>query len=351
MKKQVLRTLTASLATAFTLGAGLSVAHAKPVTLRVADILPNGSFIYNLSTKPFMDEVEKRTNGEVTFKYFPGQQLGKAADMLKLTQSGVTDIGYVGPSYLKDKMPLSAVLELPGAFSNNSCEGFVALWNMTHDGGFLQKQEWDAQGVIPVLVLMTRHHIFVSKDKDINTMADLEGLKMRSAGGAMARTQSEMGMVPVDLSAPETYESMSRGTVDGTFWPAQSLFDYGLDDLVKTGSNKDHVAGIVLTYSISKKAWDKLTPEQQKVIMEVGKEVSSTSCKNFDETEQNALKRIQDKGVKTLAFSDEDQKKMYEAYDRSAQAWAKSLDDRGRPGSEALKAMREAVEQAKKEIQ
>ena len=65
-----------------------------------------------------MEEVKKRTNGAVSFEHYRPQQLGKAADMLKLAQTGVADIGYVAPAYVTDKMPVSEVAMLPGAQSS-----------------------------------------------------------------------------------------------------------------------------------------------------------------------------------------------------------------------------------------
>ncbi|MFA5664758.1 MAG: TRAP transporter substrate-binding protein DctP [Burkholderiaceae bacterium] len=324
-------------------GAGVPAHAADTTVLRMADSLPNGSFIYKLVAKPFMDEVEKRTDGKVTFKYFPSQQLGKAKDMLKLTQTGMADIGYVGPGYIQDKMPLSQVFELPGAFSDDSCQGFTAFWDMTHDGGYLQVNEWDPNGVIPILSLITRHHIYISNSKPINTLDDLKGLKLRSSGGAMASTMQEMGLVPVNISAPETYESMQRGTVDGAFYPAQSAFDYGLTDLIKSGTTSRHVAGVVLTYAISKDAWNKLDPETQQIILDVGREISTTSCRGFDAAEQDAIERMSAQGIKKIHFDEADGKRIDEAFERSSQAWAKSLDERGKPGSDTLAAMRKAV--------
>ncbi len=68
------------------------------ITLRVADSFPTGHYIVDYATKFWMDSVTKATNGQVTFEYYPSEQLGKAKDMLALTQSGVTDIAYVAPS-------------------------------------------------------------------------------------------------------------------------------------------------------------------------------------------------------------------------------------------------------------
>ena len=105
-----------------------AVAQAQ-TKLRVGDSLPLNHFFAEQATKVWMAEVTKKSGGAVQFEYFPAEQLGKAKDMLALTQSGVIDIGYVVPTYVQDKMPLTAVAELPGTF-RSSCEGTMAFWKI-----------------------------------------------------------------------------------------------------------------------------------------------------------------------------------------------------------------------------
>ena len=103
-----------------------------------------------------MEEVKKRTNNAVTFDHYPAQQLGKPADMLKLTQTGVADIGYVAPGYTSDKMPVSEVAMLPGAFEH-SCQGTLAYWKLARNGviaraGLYPQQHPPAAGGEPAAV-------------------------------------------------------------------------------------------------------------------------------------------------------------------------------------------------------
>jgi TRAP-type C4-dicarboxylate transport system substrate-binding protein len=347
MKRFATRSTCSALTALFLCSASAAAGAEAVTTLRIADSLPSGSFIHQLVTKPFMEQVEKATNGQIKFQYFPGQQLGKAKDMLKLTQTGMADIGYVGPSYVLDKMPLSSAFELPGAFSDDSCQGFKAYWASTHNGGYLEKNEFAPNHIIPLLSIITRHHVYVSSDKTVKTAKDLEGLKMRSSGGAMAYTIRELGMIPVNVSAPETYESMSRGTIDGAIYPAQSAFDYGLTSLIKSGTVKKHFAGIVLTYSISETAWKKLPKKTQDIMLEIGKKISTTSCTLFDAAEQKAIAKMKEQGIKEIHFDAASDKVVDAAFDRTSQDWAKSLNERGKPGSAALAAMRQAVADVK----
>ena len=109
------------------------VTPAESRELRVADSFPVGHYLVRLLLKPWMEEVTKRTNGAVTFSYFPNQQLGKATDLLRMTQAAVIDIGYIAPSYASDKMPHSEVAQLPGMF-DTSCEGTLAYWKVARNG-------------------------------------------------------------------------------------------------------------------------------------------------------------------------------------------------------------------------
>src|ERR1700710_2420471 len=133
----LLRTLAGS---GFLIATTVLAQAADPVKLRVADSFPKGHYLVKLILEPWMAEVTKRTNGAVTFEHFPAQQMGKATDMLALTQAGAVDIGSVAPSYQSDKMPLSEVAQLPGAFKT-ACEGTLAYWKLAR-GGILESQEY-----------------------------------------------------------------------------------------------------------------------------------------------------------------------------------------------------------------
>src|SRR5215468_247253 len=128
----------ASLGFALLIGATFSAEAADPIRLRVADSFPKGHFLVKLILEPWMEQVSKRTNNAVTFEHYPAQQLGKATDMLKLTQTGVADIGYVAPAYASDKMPVSEVAMLPGGFEH-ACQGTLAYSKLAKDGIIAQQ--------------------------------------------------------------------------------------------------------------------------------------------------------------------------------------------------------------------
>lgn len=335
----------AALAGASAILAASAALAAEPITLRLADNLPPTHFLAKYGTHYFMEEVTKATNGQVKFEYFPAEQVGKAKDMLALTQSGVVDIALIVPSYISDKLPLSAVVDLPGSFGS-SCEGTLAYWKTARDGWFA-KNEFQPNGVRVVFTYVNPpYELFLSKEGAIR-LEDVKGRKIRSVGGALDITLRSLGAVPVRLTAPEIRESLSRGTVDGIVFPVPTVTSYKLEGLIKSVTVGANLAGTATTYSINEARWKKLPEAVQKAIMEVGDATTRRVCKMTDDDVAKSYETFRQQGMTITRLGADDQKILDGAYQQARRDWAAGLDRRGKPGSEALKVFSEALAAAK----
>jgi TRAP-type C4-dicarboxylate transport system substrate-binding protein len=328
-------------------GSGLLIATtvlaqaADPVKLRVADSFPKGHYLVKLILEPWMEEVTKRTNGAVTFEHYPAQQLGKATDMLKLTQTGVADIGYVAPAYTSDKMPVSEVAMLPGAFEH-SCQGTLAYWKLARNG-VIAEQDYTANNIRLLLaVSLPQYRIFTVKHP-VKDVGDVTGLKLRSTGGAQDLTLRAIGSVPVRMAAPDAYESLSRGTMDGLLFPLESVVAYGADKLVKYSTDGVGFGSFIVSYSISDSAWKKLTPEIQKAMTDVADEIIPSACKSVQKSDDETKKSLEAKGIRFDALSPEVSAKFKDLMKGVAKTWSEGLDGRGKRGSDALREFDAAV--------
>jgi TRAP-type C4-dicarboxylate transport system substrate-binding protein len=307
---------------------------ADPVRLRVADSFPKGHYLVKLVLEPWMEEVKKRTNGAVTFEHYPAQQLGKAADMLKLTQTGVADIGYVAPAYVSDKMPVSEVAMLPGAFEH-SCQGTLAYWKLARNG-VIAEQDYATNNIRLLLaVSLPQYRIFTVK-APVKDVPDVTGLKLRSTGGAQDLTLRAIGSVPVRMAAPEAYESLSRGTMDGLLFPLESVVAYGADKLVKYSTDGLGFGSFIVSYSISESAWKKLSPEVQKAMIEVADEIIPSACKQVQKADDETKKSLE-ATVRFETLPPEVSAKFRDLLKGVARAWSEGLDARGKRGRDALK--------------
>jgi TRAP-type C4-dicarboxylate transport system substrate-binding protein len=322
-------------AVALSLAGSLLPGPAKALELKVADSFPAGHYLVRLMLKPWMDDVTKRTNGAVTFSYYPNQQIGKAADMLRLTQSGVVDIGYIAPSYASDKMPLSEVAQLPEAF-HTSCHGTLAYWKSAREG-VLAKQEYAPNKVKLLMeVVLPPYQVFTTKQK-VENIGDVQGLKLRTTGGAQDLTLRAIGAVPVRMSAPDAYESLSRGTLDGLLFPMESVSSYGLDKLVKHATEGVSFGSFIVAYSINQAAWDRLPDDVKKAMDEASEAIEPQVCAEVDKEQDGSRQRLQQAGVTFEPIPDQTRAQLKDKLKGVGVEWAAGLDGRGKPASAALK--------------
>lgn len=329
---------------AFLFAASVSSSSAQEkITLRLADSLPSGHVIHELVAKPFMELVTKATNGQVTFQHFPSEQLGKAKDMAQLTTIGVADLAYIVPSYSSDKYPLTAVGELPGIFETE-CQGSLAFYKISHNGGILETKEYAPNGLRPlVTIALPAYQILLANSRVVKTAKDLEGLKVRTTGGAMDLMMRSIGGVPVRMAAPEVYELLTRGTLDGLIFSYQSSVSYDFGKILKSGTEGLNFGTAIFTYSIGEAKFKSLPENVRKVLVEAGEQTTREGCKRFEDGEKAAAEKIKAQGMKVIEFGPEDRKVFDTAFKSVAEDWVKDLDKRGKPGTEVLQAFTAAL--------
>lgn len=324
-----------------------TAAAAQEFSLRVGDSLPAGHVIYETATKPWIDMITQRSGGKLKVEYFPAEQIGKAKDFLRLTQTGLVDIGYIGPSYISEKMPLSAVAELPGA-SKTSCEVMHSYWSLVKEGGWLYEKEYKPNGVRPLFVVALPPYQLIMGANDVKSAEGLKGKKIRAAGGAQSFALEELGMVPVRMAPPEIYDAMSRGAIDGALLAHISVDSYKLTGITKSVSQGQNFGTIVVSYAIGDKKWKALPDDIKTMLNKVGDEMVDIACKGFDGKETAAVKQLQAAGISIMPLSERDTAILQGANDKIAAQWAKSLDDRGQPGSDALKQFADSLKKVRK---
>lgn len=340
--KKIVSKLAFTAATVLAFGTFIKAPLAdEEIKLRFAHSFPTSHFIQKLSIEPWMADVTTLTNGKVTFDHYPAQQLGKSKDMLALTQNGVTDIGYVGVSYVSDKMPLSGVAQLPGSFQS-SCEGTNAFWEIANKDP-IASQDFAENKVKLLYGFVLEPYQIYTAEKKVTNASDTAGLKLRSTGGAMDIFTRKIGAVPVRMTATETRESLSRGTLDGLIFPNQSVMSYDLAPLVKYGTRGGNFGSFVVTFVINQEAWDKLPSDVQSAMSQASESMVTTMCQHVDDGVSKAIAEMEGLGIEYHTLSEANRDSFAKYSDEVAAEWAKDLDDRSKPGSEVLKQFQDAL--------
>jgi TRAP-type C4-dicarboxylate transport system substrate-binding protein len=320
----------------------LPAAAQEKTTIRVGDVYPVGHYIAEALIKPWMVEVKEKLGDRIDIQYFPAEQLGKGPQMLSLTQQGVVDVGSIVPPLLAEKLPRSAVAELPGGFST-VCQGSNAFWQLSTKG-ILAEKEYTPNGVRVLLAtVLPPYQIFLRNQ--IDGVKSFSGQKIYSTGGAKDLTVRKLGGVPTRMSTSEVYEAMSRGTIDGGLMAYGTALAYRLPGLVHYGTTGENFGSGVITYGVSLKKWKALPEEVRKILDQAGETTTRKACEAIAKSVDADMAKLQQNGVKLVALPPSERQLVDQELANVAQDWAKELDGRNLDGSAVLSAFRSAVKQ------
>jgi TRAP-type mannitol/chloroaromatic compound transport system substrate-binding protein len=140
--------------------------------------------------------------------------------------------------------------------------------------------------------------------KELKTVADFKGLKMRSGGGLLGEALAKLGVVPQNMPAGDVYSALEKGTLDATEF-------VGPYDDEKLGFNK--VApyyyypgwwegGAELEFYVNTKAFDALSPENKEILIAATKVAARDMTAKYDAVNPNALKRLVANKTKLMPF-------------------------------------------------
>ena len=328
---------------AIALLASVSTARADDkIVLKMADTLPVTHYMASQGAKWFQARVAELTHGKASFEYYPSEQLGKARDLLRLTQSSVADIAYIAPGYASEKLPLSGVAELPGLYKS-SCEGTHGFYTLATNGGILEQQEFKPLGLVVLMAWNLGPYQIASRTPGLHSLADFKGMKIRGAGGTWDLILRRLGASPVNFPAPEMREAMERGTIDGSVGPAISMKPYDLQTVAKSMSNGASFGSFASTYSMNAKKFRAQPPEIQAALLQAGKEATEHLCQYVDSNNEKAIADVEAAGVKQWHLTSAEQQEANALLAPVVDEWAKGLDARHLPGTAVVKAFKAAV--------
>lgn len=327
------------LAAALCLCAAAAASAQAPIKIKIADSFPVGHYLPKYMIFPMIERLKASPAAKgYEFEYYPAEQMGKAKDLLALTQAGVIDIAYVAPGFVSDKMPLSVVAELPLDFSG-SCKGTLAYYNLAKPGGMLAKKEFEANGVRLLFTVVLPPYQLVTR-KPFTTLKEIEGMKIRTSGSAKELVLKKVKATPVLIPTPEVYEALSRGTIDGVLFPINSLAPYDIHKLSKGATIGENFGSFVGNIVISEKRWQTLPAAMQKELATLSEEITRSTCAQVERDEAGETEKARQAGVVFVTLSASDKTVVATAMSEVAKDWADNLDKRGRSGSEVLDAFK-----------
>lgn len=307
-------------------------ALAETVTLKFNSPAPPPSFLHSNVFKPWIENVEKASNGTLKIQLFMGGTLGNFNVNYDRVVDGVADIGFILTSLAGGKFKKLDVAELPFQ-SKDSVEAAYSLWNVYAKG--LVDDEFDK---VKPLAIWTFPNAALHTKTKITTVNDVKGMRLATSNVSTSKIVELLGGVPVTFSPADTYEVISRGTASGTLMPFTGMRIFKVSAVTSFHLDEPLGAATALMF-INKQKYDSLPPEAKAALDKYSYlPLSELTGKAVDADWAQARASVE-KGVTVL--SPEEEKKWETITKPIVAEWTRSVPQ----GAIVLKAFQDGVKE------
>jgi TRAP-type C4-dicarboxylate transport system substrate-binding protein len=320
-------------------------AWAQEVTLKVHHFLSPNATSQKLFLGPWCEKIAKESNNRIKCQIYPAMQLGGTPPQLfDQAKDGVADIVWTVPTYQAGRFAKSEVFELP--FMTKTSEGGSrAFWE------YLQRYSLDEFKGTKILMAHVHDGAELHfASKQVKTLEDLKGLKVRAPTRIGTRMISALGMTPIQMPAPQVPESIAKGVVDGASLPWEVVPALKVNEVTKshteTGQNQRKMSNTIFVVAMNEAKYNSLPADLKKVIdANSGAEASVWAGKVWDSTIAPGRKSATDRGNTVNVLSPAEYARWVKATDSVAQDWVKDVTAKGNDGNKLLSAAKALLDQ------
>jgi len=247
-------------------------AQAADVTLTVSSWLPP-SHTLSQSQAKWCEEVAKATSSRVKCNILP-KAVVPPPRTFDAVRDGLADVSYSVHGYTPGRYLLTQMVELP--FGGDDPVATSIAYQRIHQK-YLAKID-EHRGLKVLAVFTHGPGILFNTKRPIDSIADMQGLKFRVGGGMVNEVGKALGANVTLKPAPESYELISSGVMDGLFFPAESIESFKLEKLIR--HRTDFPGGLYNTsfaFVMNPATWAKIDKADQAVIEKISGEAVARS--------------------------------------------------------------------------
>ena len=192
-----------------------AIAQESPkITWRVTSSFPKSLDTIFGAAETMAKAVSEATDGNFTLQVFPAGELVPGLEAAEAVTNGTVEACHTVPYYFWGKDPTYA-LGAATPFGMNARQ--INAWWYYGGGIDLMNEFYATQNLIAFPAGNTGVQMAGWYRKEINSLADLQGLKMR-IGGFAGKVIEKLGVVPQQIAAGDIYPSLEKGTIDAAEW-------------------------------------------------------------------------------------------------------------------------------------
>ena len=273
--------------------------------ISICDSQPASSLIGQAIGESFANALAEKSGGKMKVEYYPAAQLGNGTTCMQMVQLGTLDMYRCDASALYDYgIGSMAVPSLPYVFKDR--DAAIEMSNSEIGDKLLQDITDAKVGVVGLGWYVDTPRSFFTAKKEVKTLADLKGLKIRSVESNLYMDyKAALGMNPTPLAFSEVYTSLSTGVIDAAANTMDSFVSNKLYEVCKYFVMNN---GMIPTYPvvISEKTWSSLNDEEKGWVKDALKVSSDFFAKEGAAKMDDQIKFCEEQGVTICYPEDED---------------------------------------------
>lgn len=279
---------------------GTTTTEIPKMTIKLTQPQPIGT-PEDLACLEVKAKLEELSGGNITVEYYPAGQIGSIPESIQSVQMGVTQLA-MGPcaiiaSYCED----AAMVDLPYLLPQDTS---IISEVMNDEIGQEFMGRLGDVGIHGLGVWFAGFRQMTS-NRDINSVADMKGLKMRiMESNILTDTYNALGAQPIVVAYADTYNALSNGTVDAQENPAQSTYTMNFHEVQKYVVETYHDAQVHVL--MANKAWfDGLDAATQEIVIEAEKAGRAVLDAELPDYTQECIDGMVASGCEYHKFTDE----------------------------------------------
>ena len=312
------------------------------VTLKLHHFLPPISNGHAKMLAPWAKKIEEESAGKIKIDIFPSMQLGGTPPQLyDQARDGVVDIVWTLPGSTPGRFPTTEVFELPFIAAQKGVVNAKAAQEFADT--YLKDEVKD----VKILSYWAHDGGLIHANKQINTMDDLKGLKLRNPTRLAGEALKALGATSIGMPVPQVPESLAQKVIDGAVIPWEVVPAVKVHELVKfhteiPGSPTLYAASFFL--AMNKAKYDGLPADLRAIIDKNSGAAFAAMAGTMWDTEGARIREmVQKRGNTISAISEAEKAKWIKACEPVQVAWIEQVKGKGLDGAKLIEAARALI--------
>ncbi len=238
--------------------------------------------------------VEERSNGQIVIEIYNNGTLGSASDYVVNCQLGTLDMGTVNQSVVSSFIPDLPAVDIPYIIESYEHADRVFLGDV---GKHYAEEVREIMDIELIGIWEVGFRNLTNNKQPVNSVADVAGLRIRTMDNPVHQALWKgLGADPVPMAWGEAYTAMQQGAIDGQENPYSVILGNNVAEVNKHLAVTEHVYSSQFIL-MSRNAWNMLTEEQQKIIMDSCYEAGLYQRENQRMQAEEGLAKLKELGM------------------------------------------------------